>query len=58
MLNKRKKGKVVLIHTTKVYNGSGGKAPLILNFGTRWRLVINNTPLLLYPRERTVVPIK
>jgi len=31
----------------------GGIAPLILNLGTRWRLVVN---LMLYPREGTPVP--
>jgi hypothetical protein len=30
-----------------------GIAPLILNLGTRWRLVVN---LMLYPREGTLVP--
>jgi len=31
----------------------GGIVPLILNLGTRWRLVVN---LMLYPREGTPIP--
>jgi hypothetical protein len=27
----------------KAYSGSGGKSPLILNLGTRWRRVVNFT---------------
>jgi hypothetical protein len=34
-----------------------GTAPLILNLGTRLRCVVNVTLRLLYPRERTLVPI-
>jgi len=29
--------------------GSGGIAPWILNFSTRWRSVVSFTPWLLYP---------
>jgi hypothetical protein len=38
--------------------GRKGIAPLILNFGTRWRLIVNFMPRLLYPREKTAVPIE
>jgi len=30
---------------------SGGRAPLILNFGKRWAFVISFTPASLYPRR-------
>jgi hypothetical protein len=36
----------------KIYWGSGGIAPCILDLGTRWRWVVNFTPWPLYPRER------
>jgi len=32
----------------KTYRGSGGTAPLILNFGTRWKWVVTFTPRPLY----------
>jgi hypothetical protein len=32
-----KKGKGVPVHAMKAHRGSRGIAPLILNFGTRWR---------------------
>jgi hypothetical protein len=38
------------------YEKSRGIAPLILNIDTRWRSVVNITPLPLYPWERTPVP--
>jgi hypothetical protein len=47
------KGKVVLFltehHAMKVYWGSGGIAPRILDLSTRWRRVISFTPRPLYP---------
>jgi hypothetical protein len=36
----------------KTYWGSGGIAPRILDFGTRWRLVVSFAPRPLYPTER------
>jgi hypothetical protein len=33
----KRKGKDVPIHVIKIYSGSWGIAPLILNLGTRWR---------------------
>jgi hypothetical protein len=42
----------------KVYMGNRGIAPLIINLGPSWRWVVNVTPRLLYPQERTVVPIE
>ena len=44
------------VHFIKADRGSRGLAPLILNLGTRWRRMVNFTPRLLYPRERTPVP--
>ena len=38
----------------KEYRGIRGTAPLIFNFGTRWRLVVNFTPRPFIPRERTL----
>jgi hypothetical protein len=40
------------------YMRSRGTAPLILNFGIRWRGVVNFTPWPLYPQERTPVSIE
>jgi hypothetical protein len=40
-------------HSMKVYWGSGGIAPRILDLGTKRRWVVSFTPRLLYPRERT-----
>ena len=42
----------------EAYRDTGVIAPLILNFGCRWRWVVNLTPRLLYPLERTTVPIE
>jgi len=38
------KSKVVPVHTIKGYRQSGGRVPLILNFGTRWRWMVSHTP--------------
>jgi len=54
---KGKKGKVFPVHTTKAYGGSRDIGSLVLNFGTRERTVDKYTPLSLYVRERTPVPI-
>jgi hypothetical protein len=37
----------------KVYWGSGGIAPSILDLGTRWMCVISFTPLPLYPQSKS-----
>lgn len=34
------KGKVVPVHSMKAYGGSGSRISLILNLGTRWKLVL------------------
>jgi hypothetical protein len=39
------------VHAMKTYRGSRGVTPVILSLGTRWRRVVNFTPLLLYLRE-------
>jgi len=39
----------------KVYRGRRGKAPFVLNLGSRWRLVVNSMPLPLCAWERTAV---
>jgi hypothetical protein len=38
-----------------VYREKRGIAPLILNFSTKWRWVVNFMPRPLYSRERTSV---
>jgi hypothetical protein len=43
-------------HAMKTYWGSGGIAPRILDFGTRWRWVVSFTPLPLYPQGKPPVP--
>jgi hypothetical protein len=46
------------IPAMKAYNGKGGRAPLTLNLGARWRLVVNVMSLLLchrYPLNRRLV---
>jgi hypothetical protein len=37
----------------KVYCGSGGLAPPILDLDTRWRLVVSFTPLPLYSEGKS-----
>jgi len=32
------------VHVMKTYSKNGGPAPLIFNFGARWRWVVNFTP--------------
>jgi len=41
----------------KAYKGSRGMAPLILNVGGRWRLVVIFMLQPLYSRETTPVPV-
>ena len=50
-----KKGKIFRPHAMKAYRANRGTAPLILNFGTRWRWLVNFTPWPLYPRESAPV---
>ena len=45
---KERWGTVGPTQAIKAYRGSRGKAPLILNLGTRWRQVVSFTPLPLY----------
>jgi hypothetical protein len=45
IINKRK----LFVYTGR--KGSGGLVPLI-NFGTRWRCVVNFVPQPLYPRDK------
>jgi len=42
----------------KAYRGSRGINPLILNFGARWRSVINITPRLLHPQKEPDYPVQ
>jgi hypothetical protein len=37
----------------KAYLGKGGKAPRILDLGSRWRGVVSFTPLPLYPQGKS-----
>jgi hypothetical protein len=39
----------------KSQGGSRGVAVLFFNFGARWRVVVNATPLLLYLQERDLI---
>jgi len=41
--------KKVPVHAVKAHGGSRDVAPLIHNFGTRWRRVVNLTTRMLYP---------
>jgi hypothetical protein len=45
------------VQTSDVYRGSGGVAPFIYNLDIRWRLVAKFSSRLLYPRQRTPVPM-
>jgi len=49
-------GKVIPVHAMKPYRGSRGTAPVILNHGARWRLVVNIMPRPLYPWKNNPVP--
>jgi hypothetical protein len=51
------KGKIVSVHAIKACRGSRRLAPLILNFGARWKLEASITPRPLYLRGRTAVPM-
>jgi len=53
-----KEGKAVSGHVMKGCRGSKEITPLIINPRTRWKLVINFTPLPLYHRKRTQLPIE
>jgi hypothetical protein len=46
----------VLAHAMKAKRQRKCIAPLILNLGTRWRLIVNFTPWQLYAQKRTLVP--
>jgi hypothetical protein len=43
------------VHATMAYKGITGIVPLILNFSTRLKWVVNFTLRPLYPGERTAV---
>jgi hypothetical protein len=52
------KGKVVPVHTVKVYRANKGIATLILNLSTRQRGMVNFTLRPLYSQERNVVHVE
>ena len=52
------RGNVFTVDVTKAYRGSGGIASLILNFGARWRWVVNVTPRPPYPWGGSPLPIE
>jgi hypothetical protein len=52
------KGILFHVHSMKTYQGSSGIAPLILNFGIKWRLVLHITPGHFTPREGARMPIE
>ena len=47
------KGRFDRVHAVRASVGSGGVALFILNLDTRWKLVVNIMPQLLYFRDRT-----
>jgi hypothetical protein len=47
------KDKVAPVHAMKTNGGRSGVAPLILNLGTRWKIVANFTLQSLYLQEIT-----
>ena len=49
------KGRVVHVHAVRASVGSGGVTLFILNLDTRWKLVVNIMPRLLYLPDRTPV---
>ena len=46
-LQKRRSVKLFDIHAMKEYRASSGTAPLIINFCTRWKWLVNFTPRML-----------
>jgi hypothetical protein len=52
------KKKVFSFHTKKANRGGRCTTPLILSISTRLRQVANFMPWLLYPLDRTAIPIK
>jgi hypothetical protein len=52
------KRKILPVQDMRPHTDRRGTAPLILNLGNEWRRAITLTPRLLYPRERTPVPIE
>ena len=50
---KFKKGEIFPVHSMKAYKGNGGRYPLVLNLGTRWRCVVNFTFRPLYRQKKT-----
>jgi len=55
-VNKPVEGKVFPIHVNKTCRGNGGISPLVLNFGTKWRYVVNIPARPLEPQEIPPVP--
>jgi hypothetical protein len=53
----KSKGKLLPVHTMKIYSGCRGIAPLILNLGTRWRWVVNLAIRPLYLLEKPPYPL-
>jgi len=51
------RGAAFPVHSMKIYS-SRGMASLSFNFGTRWRWMVNFTPMPLYPCGRTYIPIE
>ena len=53
-----KGNKALTPNTMKACRGSSSVALLILDLGTRWKLVVNSTFQSLYPRQETPVPVE
>ena len=49
-------GKVISVHTMKVFMGSRSTVSIILKLSPRWRWVIYIMPQHLYPQEINSVP--
>ena len=51
--------KIFSVQVMKIYTGSRGIAPLILNLGFRWRLVEElQAQATFFPRKETQYPIQ
>ena len=52
------KGEVFSVHAMKAYRCSGGIAPLIINFGTRWKRKVLLQVTAASTLENTQLPIE
>ena len=52
--NLKRESKFTHVYNMTLYMWGVGVAPLIFNFGIKWRRVVSLNPRLLYPRERAL----